>query len=279
MYIDILTENMYNTIEVVNLKIESVDIKHYSFSGFTSTGYDNIIHIKQLPYLSIVQSKVGSYGIKLDNGIEYYTKEGSFFIAPSHVTQKITHFADKEANNFSARFVFLDVIINDMYHMDDVFNFPVVTDEELSAIFNRDFDEYEALDNACDKMCCLYNIVKHLLKTATVKNSYRNYAIYPVIDFIKANYMKSISVCEMADIIKMSESNLHAVFRKATGSSPIKYLNEYRLSVACELLHNTNNSIKNVAEKVGIPDQFYFSKLFKAKYLISPQQYRKTILY
>ena len=44
--LDFIIKNMYNTIEVVNLKIESVDIKHYSFSGFTSTGYDNIIHIK-----------------------------------------------------------------------------------------------------------------------------------------------------------------------------------------------------------------------------------------
>ena len=57
--------------------------------------------------------------------------------------------------------------------------------------------------------------------------------------------------------------------------SPIKYLNNYRLSVASDLLTKTNDSVKTIAEKVGINDQFYFSKLFKAKYFKSPQQYRK----
>lgn len=261
------------------MKIESIDIKYYNFSGFTSSSNDGLVHIKQLPYLSIVQSKIGSYGIKLDNGNEYSTGEGAFFIAPSHVTQKITHFTNKKINKFTARYVFLDVIINSTYRLDDIFDFPVVTDKEFSRVFDKDFDEYETSDNACDKMRCLYNIIKHLLQIATEKVSYRNCAIYPVIEFIKTNYMKNIGVREMADVIKMSESNLYAVFKKATGSSPIKYLNQYRLSIACELLQKTDCSIKEIAEKVGIPDQFYFSKLFKGKYSISPQQYRIINLY
>lgn len=261
------------------MKIENIDIKYYSFSGFTSSSNDSLVHIKQLPYLSIVQSKIGSYGIKLDNGNEYSTGEGTFFIAPSHVTQKITHFTNKEINRFTARYVFLDVIINNTYHLDDIFDFPIVTDNEFSTIFDKDFDEYETSDNVCDRMCCLYNIIKHLLLIATEKASYRNCKIYPVIEFVKTNYIKNIGVREMADVIKMSESNLYAVFKKATGSSPIKYLNQYRLTIACELLRKTDYSIKEIAEKVGIPDQFYFSKLFKSKHSISPQQYRQINLY
>ena len=261
------------------MEIRSIDIKYHNFSRFTSSSNDGLVHIKQLPYLSIVQSKIGSYGIKLDNEDEYSTGEGGFFIAPSHITQTITHFADKELNKFTARYVFLDVIINNAYRIDDVFDFPVVTDKEFSAIFDKDFDEYEESDNVCDRMCCLYNIIKHLLQIASEKSSYRNCAIYPVVEFIKNNYMKNIGVCEMADVIKMSESNLYAVFKKATGSSPIKYLNQYRLTIACELLQKTDYSIKEIAEKVGIPDQFYFSKLFKSKHSISPQQYRQINLY
>ena len=260
------------------MKIESVDIKYYSFSGFTSVLLDNSIHIKQLPYLSIVQSKVGSYGIKLDKEDEYYTGEGGFFIAPSDVTQKITHFKSKESNIFTARYVFLDVIINNTYHIDDIFDFPTVTDKASSQIFDKYFDEYESSDNVCDRMGCLYKVIKHLLKISSEKILFRNSTIYPVIELIKTDYARNISVCEMADVIKMSESNLYAVFKKSTGTSPIKYLNQYRLSVACELLHKTEYSIKEIAEKVGIPDQFYFSKLFKDKYSISPQQYRKINL-
>lgn len=261
------------------MEIKSIDIKFFKFSGFTSLSSDGFVHIKQLPYLSIVQSKIGSYGIRLNQKNEYYTSEGGFFISPSFVTQKITHLANKESTEFTARYVFLDVIINKTYHIDDVFDFPTITDKESSAIFDKYFDEYEASHNVCDQMCCLYNIIKHLLQISTEKLIYRNAEIYPVIEFIENNYMKSIGVCEMANVLRTSESNLYAVFKKSTKVTPIKYLNEYRLSVACELLNDTDDSIKSIAEKVGIPDQFYFSKMFKAKYSISPQQYRKINLY
>lgn len=63
------------------------------------------------------------------------------------------------------------------------------------------------------------------------------------------------------------------------GTSTIRYLNDYRLSVARELLLHTGKSIKSVAETVGIPDPFYFSRLFRTAYGQSPQTYRKTAYY
>ena len=67
----------------------------------------------------------------------------------------------------------------------------------------------------------------------------------------------------MANIMNMSESNLYAVFKKITETTPVQYLNNYRLSTASERLINSNDSIANISESVGIADQFYFSKLFK----------------
>ena len=257
--------------------IESIDIKYFDYSGFTSYSNNGLVHIKQLPYLSIVQSKVGFYGIKLDSEKEYATREGVFFIAPSSVTQKITHFANKESNEFTARYIFLDVIINKTYSLDDIFDFPIITDNSFSEILDADFNKFEASECLCDKMICVYGIIKHLLQMSKEKYIYRNHMILPVINFIKDNYQKNISVEEMAGIAKMSESSFYAHFKKSTGRSPIKYLNEYRMSVACELLRQTDESIKYIAEAVGISDQFYFSKMFKQKYLMSPQNYRKSL--
>ena len=48
--------------------------------------------------------------------------------------------------------------------------------------------------------------------------------------------------------------------------------------VACGLLLRTDDSVKCIAEKVGIPDQFYFSRLFSARYGASPARYRKARL-
>lgn len=179
---------------------------------------------------------------------------------------------------FEARYLFLDVIINKKYRLDDVFRLPEIIDKNTGSLFNSLFNEFESYDCVCDKMGCLYKIVKHLIGISEENHIFRNKEIYPLIEFIRINYKENITVSEMADILKMSESNLYAVFKKMTGFSPIKYLNNYRLSVASDLLLQTNDSVRNIAERVGISDQFYFSKLFKAKYRKSPQQYRKNCM-
>ncbi len=258
------------------MQIESIDIGYYYYGGFSSVLKDTPVHIKSLQYLSVVQSKVGSYGIKLDDGREYETGKGNFFIAPSICTQKITHYPDKASNLFTSRYIFLDVIINKKYHFDDVFDIPVITDKNTSSVLDRDFDDYESADCICDRMRCLYGIIKHLIDISREKDIYKNLEIYPLTEYIRTNYREVITVRKMADILNMSESNLYAFFRKTVGTSPIKYLNDYRLSVAGELLLQTNETIAEISEKVGIGDQFYFSKLFKSKYTVSPQKYRKS---
>lgn len=253
------------------MKIESIDIKNYFYTSFSMDTNDGIVHRKALPYLSIVQSKIGSYGIQIDDGKEFETGEGNFFIAPSVSTQKITHHLNKEKSLFCSRYIFLDIIINKKYRFDDVFDLPVIP----SISFDTAFDKYEQADNICDKMKCIYDIIKLLISVSTPKDIHRNSCLYPLINFMKTNYQRNISVSDMASVLNMSESNLYSVFKKSTGMSPLKYLNEYRLSVAAAYLLQTDDTIKEIAEKVGIDDPFYFSKLFKSKYHMPPQKYRK----
>lgn len=257
------------------MQIESIDIKSWHYYCGTAHNIDGAVHIKHLKSLSVVQSKIGSYGIKIDNGKEYNTGEGGIFIAPSFAAQKITHHENPQTHNFKMRYVFIDAVINKKYPADDIFDFPVIPDSNAIKAFDADFDNFDKAATLCDKMSCLYQIIKHLLEISTEKTKFRNKNLYPIIEFIARNYMKNISVGDMAKLINMSESNLYASFKKAYGTSPVKYLTDYRLSVASEQLLCSGDSIKNIAESVGIPDQFYFSKLFRAKYASSPQKYRK----
>lgn len=260
------------------MNITHINIQDFFYSGFSSSTNNGFVHIKQLPNLSIVQSKTGSYNIKIGNLKEYTTGEGGFFIAPSMMRQKITHFINTDKNIFTARYVFLDVIINNKYRLDDVFDFPVVTDKNYSLILDSDFDDFEKCESVCDKMSCLYRMLKHLLEISTEKSIYKDKHFHTLLDYIRENYAKKITVSQMAEIMNISESYLYDFFKKTLGTSPVHYLNEYRLSVASELLTHTNDTISTIAEKVGIQDQFYFSKLFKSKYLVSPLKYRKNIL-
>ena len=261
------------------MQLEHIDIRHCSYDAFSVTGIDGLTHIKQLRFLSIVQSVTGSYGIQLDDGPSYETGDGGFFLAPSLVTQKIVHHTDPVSDSFTARYLFLDIVIDRKYHLDDIFDFPVVTDTASSLLLNEAFDRYVAANTDAHKMQALFGILEVLLSLASKRVHCRNFRIYPVLDYIRQHYTEHICISDMASFLQMSESGFYSIFKKEMGTSPIKYLNEYRLSAARDLLLHTDDSIREIAEAVGIPDQFYFSRLFKGKYLVSPQQYRKENFY
>lgn len=261
------------------MQFESINIRHCSFDGFQVSGIDGLTHVKQLCYLSIVQSVKGSYGIQLDHGPAYETGEGGFFIAPSIVTQHIVHHTDRASDLFAARYLFLDVFIDQNYHLDDFFDFPVVIPGDSSFKMNKAFDAYEQAASTGAKMQALYAILEQLMALATERKVCRNHKIYPVLEYLRAHYAEHISIADMASLLQISESGFYTIFKKEMGTSPIKYLNDYRLSVARDLLLHTNDSMKEIAESVGIVDQFYFSRLFKTKYKMSPQKYRKENFY
>lgn len=52
-----------------------------------------------------------------------------------------------------------------------------------------------------------------------------------------------------------------------------EYINNEKLYYACELIRNTSMNISEIADYLGYSDVFYFSKLFKKKFGISPSRY------
>ncbi|MBQ7363671.1 MAG: helix-turn-helix transcriptional regulator [Clostridia bacterium] len=255
--------------------VESIDISRYHYSKFTSSFPDEAPHVQNLPFLCIVQSKEGRYGISLGDGEEKKTLEGGFYIAPSFVIQRLRHLVNPNSRSFSGRYLFLDVIVNKRYRLEDIYDFPSVTNENESHIFDAHFDRYDAAESVCERMQIIYSILCDLIRISIERPISKNMEIYPLVEYIHEHYSENISVRDMAEILKTSESNLYVIFKRATGTSPIKFLSDVRLSVACGMLHQGGRSIAEIAESVGIPDQFYFSRLFKQRYGLSPVQYRK----
>ncbi len=65
------------------------------------------------------------------------------------------------------------------------------------------------------------------------------------------------------------------IFKEITGLPPQQFLIETRLNKAAELLKSTSSPIKEIAALSGWENVFYFSRLFRRKYYLSPLQYRK----
>ncbi len=95
------------------------------------------------------------------------------------------------------------------------------------------------------------------------------------IKFIKQNYSHNISVEDIANNTGVSRKYLCSIFKETVGIPTQKYLIEYRVKKACELLKNSGLTITEVAFSVGYNNSLVFSKAFKREMGISPSQYRK----
>ena len=65
------------------------------------------------------------------------------------------------------------------------------------------------------------------------------------------------------------------LFKELTKLPPSQYVIQCRLARAANLLITTDHFLSEIAEECGFENQFYFSKLFKHHYFVSPREYRR----
>jgi len=95
-------------------------------------------------------------------------------------------------------------------------------------------------------------------------NNAKNYDFFiPVFEYIKDNYYKKIKVEELAGIVNMSVSNFNLVFKKASGSTPMEYINKFRIVKASQFLIETDNKIIDIAADAGFFSLPHFISSFK----------------
>ncbi|MEH6607181.1 MAG: helix-turn-helix domain-containing protein, partial [Pseudomonadales bacterium] len=75
---------------------------------------------------------------------------------------------------------------------------------------------------------------------------------------------------------KLSKYHFSRKFKQLTGHSPIQHFLHLKMQHACQLLDNTQLSIKQVAGEVGYDDAYYFSRLFKQIIGLAPSKYRQN---
>lgn len=143
----------------------------------------------------------------------------------------------------------------------------------------KPFEENELLIKIC-------NIITHLQKQQmqALVSTYHdetpsdtvNPLLQQLLDVVKANYENaSFSFDDIARALNMSKSTLTRRLKTLTDKSPVEILSEYRLNKARILLNDSQNSVSDVAYKVGFNDPLYFSKKFKDAFGFSPSERKK----
>lgn len=96
-----------------------------------------------------------------------------------------------------------------------------------------------------------------------------------VIHYIEDNYaQEELSLNLLASHVNFSPNHLSMIFSQQTGQTLIRYLTDYRMNRAKELLRCSSKKSSVISMEVGYKDPHYFSYLFKKTQGMTPTQYR-----
>lgn len=159
-------------------------------------------------------------------------------------------------------------------------NTPVLCDGELSELTEKYIFEHEqkkegycfVLDNLSVQIA-----VKIFRKTCVanhIDTKAIDQQISKTIEHFKHNYSEEFSFDEISKVSNMSKFNLIRKFKESTGMTPYDYYMDIRIMKALEYLNNPNNKIIDVAIMCGFKTHSHFSKIFKTKTGLTPNEYR-----
>ena len=95
--------------------------------------------------------------------------------------------------------------------------------------------------------------------------------------FINLNISSNLTVKKVAHEVGLSPDYLTRLFKKELGVNIITYINKKRIYTSLELLKDTNLSIDEIVDLIGLSSTSYFYTLFKREIGISPKQYRNKL--
>jgi AraC-like DNA-binding protein len=100
-------------------------------------------------------------------------------------------------------------------------------------------------------------------------------ALRKPVEWMRLFYFESVRVSDLARMAGLSAGHFTRLFKASFGTSPIDWLRRERISQAKRRLVESRSSIKEIAEQVGYPDRFFFSKDFKSHTGLSPRAFRE----
>ena len=120
----------------------------------------------------------------------------------------------------------------------------------------------------------IFNLIEQIA-TENIRRESREVpnSVYKGIVYIENHYLEDISVYKLAKMSNMCETNFRKIFKAQINMSPIEYKNYLRIKKAAELMKTGSYTATEAAHAVSIDDIYYFSKLFKRQYGISPRKY------
>jgi len=95
-------------------------------------------------------------------------------------------------------------------------------------------------------------------------------------DLLQARPGENLRVSEVAEVIGVHPVHLTRTFRIHYGVTVGAYLRNLRLEQAARALADSMSTIADIAAQAGFYDQSHFTRTFKRKFGLTPQEYRRA---
>lgn len=96
-----------------------------------------------------------------------------------------------------------------------------------------------------------------------------------MLEFIHSHYAEELGIKEIADSASVSTSEALRCFHSTIGTSPMKYVKQFRIQKAAQLLTSTGQKIGDIGALCGFQDMSYFTKIFREMKGCTPGEYRR----
>lgn len=97
------------------------------------------------------------------------------------------------------------------------------------------------------------------------------------LDYLEAHFQRRLTVADVADKAGIHPSYLAELFRERYATSVGEWVRNRRLEFVREALRNPATPISSIAFRAGFADQSHLTRLFRARFGLTPAEYRRTI--
>ena len=94
------------------------------------------------------------------------------------------------------------------------------------------------------------------------------------LKYIQENFNQDLSYEKLQKLFSYHKNTLNHFLKRTTGMSLTNYVIELRMKYACELLSYSTLSILEISQKCGYHYESFFSRQFKERFGVSPNEFR-----
>ncbi|MEF3306353.1 AraC family transcriptional regulator [Paenibacillus sp. GYB003] len=121
-------------------------------------------------------------------------------------------------------------------------------------------------------LCLTIERTSHEHRPASGKG--RSFLAYEMKRYIEENALSPIKIQDVASHVGLSVSRAVHLFKSVFEQTIMQYVQQIRLSAARERILFSKMSLEQISEMCGFNSYTYFYRVFRARYGVSPKEYR-----